>query len=789
MNIWETLEKRLLLTYTTYDAGLKKLTVTTAAANDVIVISLSAGNTLSVSVGGVNDYNLASANQAAVLTKIEVQAGNGNDSINLGATTKAILTQTLINGSGGADTITGGAGPDEIYGGSGNDSIDGGLGVDSISGGLDNDTVSYVTRSTPLTINILDLLANDGAAGEGDWVGFGTTDVESIMGGSGNDIITGNSLGNYISGGAGADSIHGMDGSDTVVGGAGGDSIYGDNDADFIFARDGEFDVIDGGAGIDSADVDTTPAEAPAIPAAPLPADVITVSGDTAPVFSSSNPVASPKKTAPVPAPVSAFSTRRIRRRNEALAAAAAKSAKSFPSAIAAPLPAPLPASDVENPITQAALQSIVQPLDPYTKGQALITRDNQGVVRIMGTTLDDSYIIRSSAQPGTPIDIYNNGGLTQFFLPTPSLLLNSAGGSDSIDVGGSDGTGDAVFKPSAVQPGAGTITIDNHNINLATAGSPPVGTTSFTGLTSLLYVTPGTHDQITLTAQPGKDAPSQFTVQSGGVSLFPVTLNAVNGLTLDTGLGDTAADADDTIVVDVPSGAVLPQLTLNPGSSGKDSLVVNGPLVLANNPFKGPEATLGITTNAPNASITFLAPRVDLAALNLQQGSATLAEAGDKVLVTKSLNIAPQGTLDITNNSLILDYDGPNPILAVQSQIISGYQPGVPNHWNGTGITSSQAAADSNKGIGYASSNVIFGPNGGNFMGVQVDNTATLVTFTLVGDSNLDRHVGFPDLVAVAQNYGQQGTRWVGGDFNYDASTDFADLVAVAQNYGLSYP
>ena len=41
--LWDMLENRLLLTaYTTYDAGLKKLTVTTTAGNDVIVISLSA---------------------------------------------------------------------------------------------------------------------------------------------------------------------------------------------------------------------------------------------------------------------------------------------------------------------------------------------------------------------------------------------------------------------------------------------------------------------------------------------------------------------------------------------------------------------------------------------------------------------------------------------------------------------------------------------------------------------------------------------------------------------------
>ena len=106
-----------------------------------------------------------------------------------------------------------------------------------------------------------------------DNVGFGTADVESVMGGSGNDTLTGSSVGNYISGGAGADLIHGGAGSDTLVGGAGSDGLYGDDDADFIFARDGVFDTIDGGPGTDSADVDTTPVEAP-VPEAPVPASV-----------------------------------------------------------------------------------------------------------------------------------------------------------------------------------------------------------------------------------------------------------------------------------------------------------------------------------------------------------------------------------------------------------------------------------------------------------------------------------------------------------------------------------
>src|SRR3989442_1335502 len=100
---FESLETRLLLSVTASLDGSKKLTISdNSGGNDVIVISLSAGNTLSVSVGGVNIYSQASANLLANLASIEVQAGAGNDSVNLGATTKAITTPTTLNGSSGA---------------------------------------------------------------------------------------------------------------------------------------------------------------------------------------------------------------------------------------------------------------------------------------------------------------------------------------------------------------------------------------------------------------------------------------------------------------------------------------------------------------------------------------------------------------------------------------------------------------------------------------------------------------------------------------------------------------
>lgn len=62
---------------------------------------------------------------------------------------------------------------------------------------------------------------------------------------------------------------------------------------------------------------------------------------------------------------------------------------------------------------------------------------------------------------------------------------------------------------------------------------------------------------------------------------------------------------------------------------------------------------------------------------------------------------------------------------------------------------------------------------------------TYTSDFFVLKGDVNRDRSVGFSDLVAVAQHYGQSGQIYATGDLDGDGSVGFSDLVAIAQNYG----
>jgi hypothetical protein len=52
-------------------------------------------------------------------------------------------------------------------------------------------------------------------------------------------------------------------------------------------------------------------------------------------------------------------------------------------------------------------------------------------------------------------------------------------------------------------------------------------------------------------------------------------------------------------------------------------------------------------------------------------------------------------------------------------------------------------------------------------------------------GDANLDDHVDFADLLALAQNYASPAPKnWLQGDFNFDQVVNFNDLLLLAQNY-----
>ncbi|WP_417718864.1 pre-peptidase C-terminal domain-containing protein [Salipiger sp.] len=79
----------------------------------------------------------------------------------------------------------------------------------------------------------------------------GDTGRDSLTGGSGNDTVNGGGGHDTISGGPGADTLRGNDGDDDISGGTFGDLIYGGNQHDTIRGEDGP-DTIIGGSGNDS---------------------------------------------------------------------------------------------------------------------------------------------------------------------------------------------------------------------------------------------------------------------------------------------------------------------------------------------------------------------------------------------------------------------------------------------------------------------------------------------------------------------------------------------------------
>lgn len=174
-------------------------------------------------------------------------AGAGNDSVDGGAGNDTITGDAGIDnlvGGAGNDTISGGTqndvlsggdGNDKLYGEGGNDLLSGGAGNDIIDGTDGIDTVDYSSATAAWTINLNNSSGSSGSETDTIW------NIENVIGGSGNDTITGNSAANALSGG---------DGNDILNGGNGNDALNGDAGDDIITGGTGN-DAVSGGTGTD----------------------------------------------------------------------------------------------------------------------------------------------------------------------------------------------------------------------------------------------------------------------------------------------------------------------------------------------------------------------------------------------------------------------------------------------------------------------------------------------------------------------------------------------------------
>jgi uncharacterized repeat protein (TIGR01451 family) len=164
--------------------------------------------------------------------------GEAGESDNLGTDVEN------LNGGSANDTLSGSHGNNRLLGGTGDDVFDEGVaanGSDTFFGGQGTDTISYASRTNALSVS-LDDAVNDGEAGENDNV---STDLENVIGGSGNDTLTGSGVANVLTGNGGNDTLAGQLGSDTSNGGDGDDTF--DQGSGLSPS-----DVMNGGAGSDT---------------------------------------------------------------------------------------------------------------------------------------------------------------------------------------------------------------------------------------------------------------------------------------------------------------------------------------------------------------------------------------------------------------------------------------------------------------------------------------------------------------------------------------------------------
>jgi len=189
------------------DGGAGFDTLIGGAGDDTYVVD--AGDVVSENANEGIDTVLTALNSNALLTHFE----------NLTFTGSGAFVGT---GNASANILRGGAGNDVLAGLGGDDTLVGGLGNDVMDGGAGFDTADFSDHSGA----ILAVLA--GAANSAVRVDGVARDVirniENLIGGSGNDILTGDALANTLIGGDGDDSLRGGGGLDLIDGGAGSDT-------------------------------------------------------------------------------------------------------------------------------------------------------------------------------------------------------------------------------------------------------------------------------------------------------------------------------------------------------------------------------------------------------------------------------------------------------------------------------------------------------------------------------------------------------------------------------------
>jgi len=207
----------------TLSGGLGNDTYVVDNVGDVVTeLAGEGGDTVEASV----DYTLAANVENLVLTGAALM-GIGNTRPN------------VITGNASANTLDGAGGVDTLSGLGGDDILRGGTGADTLDGGQGFDLADYSDKSAVVVADFGSGTLTVGGVSEDTLIS-----IEGVIGGSGNDSLTGSGGLDRLNGGLGDDYLKGAGGADDLDGGDGEDiADYSDKTQTVTVTLNGSADV------------------------------------------------------------------------------------------------------------------------------------------------------------------------------------------------------------------------------------------------------------------------------------------------------------------------------------------------------------------------------------------------------------------------------------------------------------------------------------------------------------------------------------------------------------------
>lgn len=215
-----------------------------------------------VAIDGLWDLAFGNGASLGAADRLYFAAGPEEEAQGLFGSLSILSDQAVtLDGTVGADRMSGGTGDDRLHGRAGNDRLVGSAGDDTLVGDRGDDTLLGGLGE--------DILGGgDGQdrldAGDGDDRLYGKDGDDTLSGGAGDDRLRGGDGSDSLDGGAGDDRLFGGDDHDTLVGGTGRDRLHGDGGGDTLMGG-AAADRLTGGDGADlfvfTAWTDSTTAE------------------------------------------------------------------------------------------------------------------------------------------------------------------------------------------------------------------------------------------------------------------------------------------------------------------------------------------------------------------------------------------------------------------------------------------------------------------------------------------------------------------------------------------------